>query len=66
MTDDLTLLHVYGWRRDVGPFFLSSARTDGIRIAGDVLRNRRGFTRTEVRDVRACETVWTSPATRQR
>ena len=60
MTDDVRLFFVYGWRRAVGPFYLATARilADGIRIAEDTLRDRRGFTRTEVRDVRACETLW--------
>ena len=56
-------MHVYGWRRDVGPFYLANVRNleEGIRIAEHSLRNRRGFTRTEVRDVRAGQTVWASP-----
>jgi hypothetical protein len=52
MADDVRLVFVYGWRWDVGPFYLSNARTvddDGIRITGDMLNDRRGFTRTKSR-----------------
>jgi hypothetical protein len=63
MSQDSTLLHVYAWRQTVGPFFIGNPRTvdDGIQIAEDALKDRRrGFTRAEVRDVRALETLWTS------
>ena len=40
------MLHVYGWRRDGGPYFLDNPRTleDGIAFAETVLKDcRRGF-----------------------
>ena len=49
------MLHVYGWRRDGGPYFLDNPRTleDGIAFAETVLKDcRRGFLRAEVKDVR--------------
>jgi hypothetical protein len=57
------VLHVYGWRRDGGPFFLDNPRTleDGIAFAETVLKDcRRGFVRAEVKDIRSLHVVWTS------
>lgn len=56
MSQDTTLLHVYGWRRDAGPFFLGnpSSVEDGISLAEGILKDcRRGFLRAVVKDVRA-------------
>jgi hypothetical protein len=63
MSQDTTMLHVYGWRRDGGPYFLDNPPTleDGIAFAEMVLENcRRGFLRAEVKDVRAGQVLWTS------
>jgi hypothetical protein len=63
MSQDTTMLHVYGYRRDGGPFFLDNPRTleDGIAFAETVLEDcRRGFLRTEVKDIRAGVVLWTS------
>ena len=60
---DVGLLHVYGWRRDAGPFFLDNPRTleDGIAFAETALKDcRRGFLRAEVKDIRAGQVLWTS------
>ena len=57
------MLHVYGWRRDGGPFFLDNPRTleDGIASAETVLKDcRRGFVRAEIKDIRAMKVLWTS------
>jgi hypothetical protein len=61
------MLHVYGWRRDGGPFFLDNPRTleDGIAFAETVLKDtRRGFTRVQVKDIRSLQVLWSSPAPR--
>ena len=63
MSQDVGLLHVYGWRRDGGPYFLDNPRTleDGIAFAETVLNDcRRGFLRAEVKDIRAGQVLWTS------
>ena len=38
LSQETTMLHVYGWRRDGGPFFLDNPRTleDGIDFAETV------------------------------
>lgn len=46
MSQDTTMLHVYGWRRDGGPSFFDNPRTleDGIAFAETVLKDcRRGL-----------------------
>ena len=63
MSQDTTMLHVYGWRRDGGPFFLDNPRTleDGIAFAETVLKDgRRAFLRAEVKNIRTLEVLWTS------
>ena len=64
MSHDLTaMLHLYGWRRDGGPFFLDNPRTleDGIAFAETALKDsRRGFLRAEVKNIRTLEVLWTS------
>jgi hypothetical protein len=67
MAHDTTMLHVYGWRRDGGPFFLDNPRTleDGIAFAETVLKDcRRGFVRAEVKDIRSLQVLWTGPVLR--
>ena len=61
--DETKMLHVYGWRRDGGPFFLDNPRTleEGIAFAETVLKDcRRGFVRAEVKDIRSLKVLWTS------
>jgi hypothetical protein len=63
MSQDTTMLHVYGWRCDGGPFFLDNPRTleAGIAFAETVLKDsRRGFLRAEVKNIRTLEVLWTS------
>lgn len=67
MSQDVGLLHVYGYRRDGGPFFLDNPRTleDGIAFAETVLKDcRRGFVRAEVKDIRSLQVLWTGPVLR--
>lgn len=67
MSQDVGMLHVYGWRRDGGPFFLDHPRTlkDGIASAETILRDcRRGFLRAEVKDIRSMQVLWTSAPVR--
>ena len=63
MSHDTTMLHVHGWRRDGGPFFLDNPRTleDGIAFAETVLKDcRRGFLRAEVKNIRTLDVLWKS------
>ena len=63
MSQDTTVLHVYGWRRDRGPFFLDDPRTlaEGIMTAENILKDRRrGIIRAEIKDIRAMTVLWTS------
>jgi hypothetical protein len=56
MAHDTRLLHVYGWRHDAGPYYIGNVGTvaEGIPLAEDALKDRRrGFTRAEIKDVRA-------------
>jgi hypothetical protein len=56
-------VHVYGWRRDGGPFFLDNPCTleDGIAFAETVLKDcRRGFLRAEVKNIRTLDVLWKS------
>ena len=62
-SQDIGLLHVYGYPRDGRRYFVSNPRTvdEGIQIAEDALKDRRcGFVRAEVKDIRAGEVVWHS------
>ena len=63
MSQDTTMLHVYGYPRDGRRWFVGNPRTveEGIQIAEDALKDRRrGFVRAEVKDIRAGEVVWHS------
>ena len=58
------MLHVYGWRRDGGPYFLDNPRTleDGIAFTETVLKDcRRGFVRAAVKNIRTLEVLSGSP-----
>ena len=57
------MLHVYGFLRDGSKYFVDNPRTleDGIGSAEAALKDRRRrFVRTEVKDIRALEVLWTS------
>jgi hypothetical protein len=45
ISHDTTMLHVYGWRREGGPFFLDNPRTleDSIAFAKTVLKDAIDF-----------------------
>jgi hypothetical protein len=63
MAHDTAMLHIYGWRRGDGPYFLGNPSTvdEGIILAEDILKDRRrGFMRAVVKDVRAGEVLWHS------
>ena len=46
------MLHVYGWRRDGGPFFLNNPRTLEARIdSGDLLLTQVCRSDHEIEDV---------------
>ena len=71
MSQDVGLLHVYGYPRDGRRYFVGNPRTvdEGIEIAEDALKDRRRrFVRAEVKDIRSLQILWTSavePATRR-
>jgi hypothetical protein len=63
MSQDVGLLHVYGYLRDGRRYFVGNPKTvrEGIQIAEDALKDRsRRFVRAEVKDIRAGEVVWHS------
>ena len=61
VSHDIGMIHVYGYRRQGGPFFIDNPRTleEGIKSAA-LKDPRRRFLRAEIKDIRAMKVLWTS------